>query len=93
MHFGDIDAGGFWIHKKLCEQTNINFKLFHMGKEDLKFEGFSNCLRQLTELDNKRLERMLDDVVYSGCVEYMIKNQVKLEQEIISLYIQRLNLF
>ena len=93
LHFGDIDAGGFWIHKKLCEQTNINFKLFHMGKEDLKFEGFSNCLRQLTELDNNRLERMLDDVVYSGCVEYMIKNQVKLEQEIISLYIQRLNLF
>ena len=27
LHFGDIDAGGFWIHKKLCEQSEHQFVL------------------------------------------------------------------
>ncbi|WP_290155463.1 Wadjet anti-phage system protein JetD domain-containing protein, partial [uncultured Dubosiella sp.] len=53
-HFGDIDAGGFWIHKKLCEQTGINFQLFHMNKNDLRNPTYSNCLQPLTEQDQKR---------------------------------------
>lgn len=87
MHFGDIDAGGFWIHKKLCEQTGMNFELFHMGKEDLENINYKNCLKELTESDLIRLIRLSKYPMYTECIEYMIQNSIKLEQEIISLTI------
>ena len=30
-HFGDIDIGGFLIHKHLCRETLKNFELYCMG--------------------------------------------------------------
>ena len=35
LHFGDIDAGGFWIHHNLCEITGVNFELFSMSADEL----------------------------------------------------------
>lgn len=87
MHFGDIDAGGFWIHKKLCQQTGKNFKLFHMSKSDLENNDYHKSLKQLTEADIKRLSNLKNEPNYSECIGYMLKNNVKLEQEIISLNI------
>lgn len=89
-HFGDIDAGGFWIHKKLCEQTGINFQLFHMNKNDLRNPTYSNCLQPLTEQDQKRLCTLKEDLIYGECIHYMLDHNVKLEQEIISLNISNL---
>lgn len=87
LHFGDIDAGGFWIHKKLCEQTGIFFKLFHMNKQDLKDPKYRNCLKSLSDIDIKRLSTLKNDKCYKECIDYMLYNNVKLEQEIISLYL------
>ena len=35
LHFGDIDAGGFWIHHHLCQVTGVPFGMFHMSFEEL----------------------------------------------------------
>ena len=58
LHFGDIDAGGFWIHRKLCEQTNQFFDLFHMSENDLKNTDYSRYLKNLSENDIKRLNSL-----------------------------------
>lgn len=87
LHFGDIDAGGFWIHKKLCEQTKCKFELINMNKQELENEKYKKCLKELTDSDIKRLGNLVNEIDYSECIKYMLKNKVKLEQEIISYYI------
>lgn len=87
LHFGDIDAGGFWIHKKLCEQTGKKFLLMNMNASCFQDDRFKNCLKPLTETDVKRLMKLKEDFNYSECIEYMLRNNEKLEQEIISFYI------
>lgn len=85
LHFGDIDAGGFWIHKKLCIQAGRCFKLYHMSKNELVNPIYKKCLRKLSDLDIKRLKNLSYEEMYMECVNHMISNNVKLEQEIISL--------
>ena len=41
LHFGDIDAGGLWIHKKLCEQTDKKFDLFFLTIYNRVVDKFS----------------------------------------------------
>lgn len=89
LHFGDIDAGGFWIHEKLCIQTKHDFRLFHMSISELEDEKYSKCLKPLTDTDKKRLTNLMNREVYSDCVRYMLNKNVKLEQEIISLYLDK----
>lgn len=88
-HFGDIDIGGFLIHKHLCRETSINFMLYCMGVQQLKDERFENCLKDLTDNDVNRLEVLAEDVSYSEVLNYMKKHNVKLEQEIVSYYLNR----
>lgn len=88
-HFGDIDAGGFWIHKKLCEQTGINFNLFSMSENELKDSRYQAYCLPLTANDISRLNRLKDDYHYRQCIDYMLKNNVKLEQEIISYHLMK----
>ncbi len=85
MHFGDIDAGGFWIHHNLCEITGIDFALFYMSSDELKNEEYETCLHGLTENDIARLKELKKMDLYAYTVNYMLENNVKLEQEIISL--------
>lgn len=85
LHFGDIDAGGFLIHKKLCEETCLEFKLFNMESQCLKNKKYRKCLKHLTANDITRLVNIAGLSEYSECIEYMLENNVKLEQEIISL--------
>lgn len=89
LHFGDIDAGGFWIHKKLCEQTKQFFDLFHMSEDDLKNINYSSCLKSLSENDIKRLNSLKTIKEYSNCITYMIKFNKKLEQEIVSYNLRK----
>ena len=46
-HFGDIDIGGFLIHKHLCRETSKSFEMYCMGIEQLCDIRFSHCLREL----------------------------------------------
>lgn len=85
LHFGDIDAGGFYIHEHLCRVTEIPFELDRMSVKELEDERFSGCLQELTENDKKRLGALLDREEYRETAQYMLEKDVKLEQEIVSL--------
>ena len=89
LHFGDIDAGGFWIHHNLCEVTGVNFELFSMSADELENREFESCLHELSSNDRARLQELKKIDAYEDVVQYMIRNNVKLEQEIVSLVLMK----
>lgn len=91
MHFGDIDAGGFFIHRKLCETTGIDFGICYMSEKELQNSYYAPCLHELTENDRVRLQELQKESKYRTTVEYMLANNVKLEQEIVSLNLMNTN--
>lgn len=88
-HFGDIDVGGFLIHRHLCRATQRNFKLYYMGVEQLADDRFRKCLKRLTDHDLNRLEGLAEEEPYKDVAAYMKEQRVKLEQEIVSYYLVR----
>lgn len=84
LHFGDLDAGGFYIHENLCRITGIPFGLYRMSEEELKNKAFLKCCQPLTGGDRRRLKALADSRLYGETVRYMLDHNVKLEQEIIS---------
>ena len=83
-HFSDIDAGGFLIYNNLKNKTQIPFKPYRMDINELV--NNKDSLKCLTENDRKRLEKMLtekDFEVFYNTINYMLENNVKLEQEIL----------
>lgn len=79
-HYGDIDAGGFYILLDLRRKTGIPFKPMRMDVEMLmKYSAFT---KRLTENDRNRLAN-LKDTEFAEVAEYMLKNDCKLEQEAI----------
>lgn len=89
LHFGDIDAGGFWIHHNLCEITGVNFELFSMSVDELENREFATCLHELTDNDRVRLQALMKNDIYADVIRYMLCNNVKLEQEIVSLTLMK----
>ncbi|MCD7805932.1 MAG: DUF2220 domain-containing protein [Lachnospiraceae bacterium] len=85
-HFGDIDVGGFLIHRHLCRAVSRNFEMYCMGICELKDERFASCLKELTENDRIRMKTLCSEEAYRPVLEYMRENGVKLEQEIVSYY-------
>ena len=85
MHFGDIDAGGLWIHHNLCEITGIKFQLFCMSEKELADPVYKTCLHKLSENDVVRMQELKAIREYKNVVDFMIKNNAKLEQGIVSL--------
>ena len=85
LHFGDIDAGGFDIYRDLCKKTKIPFSMYNMNLETLK--SHENYCKPLTKNDIKRLQQMLEHHVCTDelkeLIEYMLLNNIKLEQECI----------
>ena len=86
-HFGDIDIGGFLIHKHLCRETSKSFEMYCMGIEQLCDIRFSHCLRELTDNDMNRIGTLMGEDLYNEVLKYMKENNVKLEQEIVSYYL------
>jgi len=91
-HFGDIDAGGFYIYEHLKCKTGIPFKTLHMNVDVLK--KYSSQTKTLTQSDKKRIESLLKklddkfkqnaaDEDYREVLQYMLENNCKLEQEAI----------
>lgn len=89
MHFGDIDAGGFWIHRNLCEVTGVDFALFGMSVSELQNLAYDSCLHKLTDNDRIRLQELKEIDVYTNVIQYMLDNHIKLEQEIVSLELMK----
>ena len=86
FHFGDIDAGGFHIHNNLCRITEIPFVLYRMSINELQDSRYKSCLLSLSQNDRKRLKTLSENDIYQETVKYMLKQDVKLEQEIVSYY-------
>ena len=86
LHFGDIDAGGFYILNHLKKRTEIDFKPLFMDSSIL--QKYMEKTKTLTNEDRKRLERMLaqsDFAEFAETVRYMLDHNCKLEQENILL--------
>ncbi len=77
-HFGDIDAGGFYILLHLRAKTGVPFKPYRMGISEL--QQYADLTKPLTENDIKRLKNLLDSE-FSDTVKFMLENNCKLEQE------------
>lgn len=89
-HFGDIDAGGFYILEHLKEKTGIDFRSMHMDVASLR--RYSHLTRPLTGTDRKRIQSLLDmqekklvqgtlQEDYRDVLRFMLEHDCKLEQE------------
>lgn len=81
-HYGDIDAGGFYILNHLREKTGIKFIPYMMGIEELR--RYHNNCKPLTNNDKKRLLMMLNNDSFKDfhkTITYMLDNNIKIEQE------------
>lgn len=81
-HTGDIDCGGFEILIDLRNKTGIDFKPLLMGIKEIA--QYKNECQHLTENDKKRLTSLLcskEASDFEDVIKYMLKNNIKLEQE------------
>lgn len=85
-HFGDIDAGGLRILKHLRTCLG-NVEGYHMGIEELRADLYRSCLQELEANDR---EILLNELYsnFPALVGYMLENNVKLEQEIVSYFLE-----
>ncbi len=86
LHFGDIDPDGFYILEHLKRGTGIEFAPFRMDVETIKkFRRY--CKKEpLTENDRTKAKNLLAAGKYTEILEYLLAEDCKLEQEIVSLY-------
>ncbi|HJD33073.1 MAG TPA: DUF2220 domain-containing protein [Candidatus Mediterraneibacter tabaqchaliae] len=89
LHFGDIDVGGFLIHRHLCRAVGARFNLYRMGIRELEDPRFQPCRKKLTENDRIRMKGLMEEEEYREVLAYMDEHDVKLEQETISYYEER----
>jgi len=80
LHYGDIDAGGFYILMDLRRKTGIPFVAINMDTKTL--EKYRQYAKPLTENDKIRLGKLCDGE-FADVVNYMLEHNCKLEQEAI----------
>lgn len=81
-HFGDIDPDGFLILENLKKKTGINFRPVYMSINELK--KYEKYTKKLEDNDTTKAQGLIDKGLYADIMEYMLENNVKLEQEIVS---------
>lgn len=81
-HFGDLDPDGFFILEHLKRGTGLSFEAFHMGVADL--EKYREFGKSLEENDRKKAKTLMEQGLYRAELSYMLRENLKLEQEIIS---------
>ena len=92
-HFGDIDAGGFYILEHLKKATGIPFRSLYMDTKTL--ERYRRDRKPLTENDRKRLLQLKEELAermqheetedYGEVISYMLDENCKLEQEAVHI--------
>ncbi|MCI5587006.1 MAG: DUF2220 domain-containing protein [Lachnospiraceae bacterium] len=82
FHFGDIDPDGYFILKNLVEKTGIAFVPLYMDVEQLK--NYRQYCKPLEKNDIVKANSLLKVHFYDEVMEFMLANNCKLEQEIIS---------
>ena len=89
-HFGDLDAGGFYILEHLKNRTKIEFSSLYMDEETLL--SHLTDTKKLTKRDKIRLNRLRDELIRKRkeatvqeddlpVIERMLELDCKLEQE------------
>lgn len=97
-HFGDIDAGGFYILEHLKRKTGIPFRSLFMDTKVLQTHGGSTV--PLTPNDRKRLQALYDELQqkaaegkpmedYRDTLAFMLEKDCKLEQETVNVSHER----
>ncbi len=81
-HFGDIDPDGYYILQNLINKTGISFKPLYMGVDYLK--KYCQYCKPLVKNDMIKAESLANSYFYSEVMDYMLVNNCKLEQEIVS---------
>lgn len=82
-HFGDIDPDGFYIIEHLKRGTGIKFKPLYM--DIVTLQKYRQYTKSLTSNDIIKAKNMISKNLYTDVLSYMLDNNIKLEQEIISL--------
>lgn len=82
FHFGDIDPDGYFILKNLVEKTGISFVPLYMDVEQLI--NYKQYCKPLEKNDMVKANSLLKVHFYDEVMEFMLANNCKLEQEIIS---------
>ena len=81
-HFGDIDAGGFYILEHLQRQTGIDFEPYKMDLATL--QEYAGYAKKLTDNDRERLSK-LQAGRFGDVISFMLENNCKLEQEAVTV--------
>ena len=92
-HFGDIDAGGFYIYEHLRRKTGIPFRTRNMDAETL--ERYAPYTKKLTANDIDRIKRLIakyengemgnpEGKDITETLRLMLEKGVKLEQEAVN---------
>ncbi len=81
-HFGDMDPDGFYILEHLRRGIGIDFEPIYMSCTYLK--KYKVFAKKLTKNDRRKVEILLQSGRYCDVMQYMLEENVKLEQEIIS---------
>ena len=82
FHFGDIDPDGYFILKNLIKKTGISFVPLYMDVQQLK--KYKQYCKPLEKNDMVKANSLLKIHFYDEVMEFMLANNCKLEQEIIS---------
>ena len=94
-HFGDIDAGGFYILEHLKRKTGIPFLSLYMDTKIL--QTYRESTMPLTTSDRKRLHALYDELQekiadgtatedYGDTLAFMLEKDCKLEQEVVEVF-------
>lgn len=85
-HFGDIDAGGFYIYEHLVKRSGIGFRLLSMDIGTLR--AHKGAWQELSSNDRKRIQTLLtkEEVPsYHDVLKFMLEHNCKLEQEAVKI--------
>ena len=82
LHFGDLDPDGFCILENLRRKTGIDFKAWKMDQSFLR--KYRTYTKSLNQNDRTKAKNLISEGMYVETLSYMLQQNVKLEQEIIS---------
>lgn len=93
-HFGDIDAGGFYILEHLKRKTGIGFRSLYMDVATL--QQYETDQKPLSCNDRKRLGQLKETLQaqkrqgqcledYGSVIDFMLEKNCKLEQEAVKV--------
>lgn len=78
LHWSDIDYGGFKIFHNI---RNVTKRSEPYRMDIATLQKYSAYTKNLTQTDRTRLESIIGDRTFSPVIQYMLADDIKLEQE------------